>query len=378
MIYRLSIQRIEGICRFELIWKRGQRLQAQMPYPTDLEIHYQQWQQTYLNFYQQVGPRRMGTLGQVNTANLDLHSQLVQAEAWLLSKFHRWLRQEELTDIRKALSTAARNTAIDLFLTCEPIEIAWLPWESWEIGSEFGSTHIRIARAPNTIRVAPQAPTPERPKPRVLVILGDETGLDFAGDRLALQSLQSLVDITFVGWTPNQDRGALKQTICEAIADSTGWDVLFFAGHSNEADVVAGHTYVAPQTTLAIRELQPYLQTAQTNGLQFVLFNSCSGLAVAEALIAMGLSQVAIMREPIHNQVAKNVLVQFLQSLVAHQDVQDALQTACDHLKLEQHLAYPSAHLIPCLFRHPDSTPFRIQPMGWRQVLQHWVSSHRP
>ena len=373
MTYQLSIQKIQDVCLFELTWGRGQRLRIQVPYPGQLKTCYQQWQRAYVNFYKQALRGRVGVVGQVRSSSPDLHSELVQAEARLLSEFHRWLRQGELTDIRKTLSTAARDSSIDLFLTCSPLETARLPWETWEIASEFGGGHIRIARSPNNIRLAPHAAAPHRRKTRVLVILGDETGLNFAGDRQALQSLQSLVDITFVGWAPGQDPVALKRSICDAIADPLGWDILFFAGHSNEAEDVAGHIYVAPQTALAIRELRPYLQTAQAHGLQFALFNSCSGLTIADALIEMGLSQVAIMREPVHNQVAQTFLLQFLQSLAAHQDVHDALQHACRSLKLDQHLTYPSAYLVPSLFRHPESVPFRIQEKGWQQMLRRWL-----
>ena len=373
MTYQLSIQKIQDVCLFELTWGRGQRLRTQVPYPAQLDTCYQRWQRAYVNFYKRALRGRVGVVGQVRSASPDLHSQLVQAEARLLSEFHRWLRQGDLTDIRKTLSIAARDTSIDLFLNCAPLETARLPWETWEIASEFGGGQIRIARSPNNIRIAPQAPASQRRKARVLVILGDETGLNFAGDRQALKSLQTLVDITFIGWTPGQDTVALKQAICQAIADPLGWDILFFAGHSNEADTVAGHIYVAPQTALAIRELHPYLQTAQKHGLQFALFNSCSGLTIADALIEMGLSQVAIMREPIHNQVAQSFLLQFLQSLATQADVQDALQAACRYLKLDQHLTYPSAYLVPSLFRHPDSVPFQIQTQDWRQALKQWL-----
>lgn len=372
MTYQLSIQAIQDTCLFELLWGRGQRLRASVAYPTSLNTRYQQWQRAYVNFYKRALRGRVGAVGQVASVGPDLHSQLVQAEARLLSEFHRWLRQGELADIRKTLSIAARDQTIDLFLTCTPLEIARLPWETWEIGAEFGGAHIRMARSPSQIRVAPPPLSPQRRRPRVLVILGDDTGLDVAGDRRALQALKSLVDITVVGWTPGQDAVALKQDICQAIAAPQGWDILFFAGHSNEADAVAGHIYVAPQTALAIRELHPYLQTAQAQGLQFALFNSCSGLTIADALIELGISQVAVMREPIHNQVAQQFLIQFLHSLARHRDVQDALHDACRYLKSEQHLTYPSAYLVPSLFRQPDSIPFRIAPRGWQQVLRAW------
>ncbi|MBE7385081.1 MAG: CHASE2 domain-containing protein [Leptolyngbya sp. SIO1E4] len=395
MVYRLKIQQIHSVCLFELTWGRSQCLQAQVFYPAQLETRYQQWQRAYLNFYRQALRGQAGTAAPVEGEQLgektalrgrpgatgvaatpvDWHQHLVDAEGQLLLEFHRWLKQGELTDIRRTLSITAKEAPVDLFLTCTPIEIARLPWETWEIGAEYGGVPIRISRSPINIPVTATAPAAQSGKTRVLAIIGDETGLDFSGDRAALQSLERLLDITFIGWTPGQDATALRTAICQAIADPQGWDVLFFAGHSNEADVVAGHIYVAPNTALSIYELKPYLQAAQENGLQFAFFNSCSGLTIADALIELGLSQVAVMREPIHNQVAHAFLLTFLQSLAHHEDAHTALQAACRYLKLEQHLTFPSAYLVPSLFRHPDSVPFHIPERGWRQELRRWLPS---
>jgi len=397
MVYRLKIQKVEGICLFELTWGRSQALQAQVPYPAPLETRYQQWHRAYQNFYRQALRGQTGTAAQVAdplpgagpalrgrpgatgvaTTQVDWHQHLVDAEGHLLLEFHRWLQRGELTDIRRTLSMAAKEAPVDLFLTCNPLEVARLPWETWEIGAEYGGAPIRMSRSPVNMPVTPTIPTGQHGKTRVLAILGDETGLNFSGDRTALKSLDHLLDITFIGWTPGQDAAALRTAICQTIADPQGWDVLFFAGHSNEADAVAGHISVAPQTALSIYELQPYLQAAQENGLQFALFNSCSGLTIADALIELGLSQVAIMREPIHNQVAHAFLLTFLQSLANHADAHAALQAACRYLKLEQHLTFPSAYLVPSLFRHPDSVPFHIPERGWQQELCKWLPGKR-
>lgn len=374
--YQLKVQRVEGVCLFELTWGRSQCVQAQVPYPAQLETRYQQWQRAYLNCYRQALRGRAGVVGVAATA-VDWHQQLVDAEGQLLLEFHRWLRQGELTDIRRTLSLAAKEAPVDLFLTCHPLEVARLPWETWEIGAEYGDAPIRMARSPLNMPVTPTAPATQQGKTRVLAILGDDTGLNFSGDREALKALDHLLEVTFIGWTPGQDAAALRTAICKTIADPRGWDVLFFAGHSNEADAVAGHIYVAPHTVLSVYELKPYLQAAQANGLQFALFNSCSGITIADALIELGLSQVAIMREPIHNQVAHAFLLKFLQALAHHEDAHGALQAACRYLKLEQHLTFPSAYLVPSLFRHPDSIPFQIPVRGWRQELRKWLPGRR-
>jgi hypothetical protein len=380
MAYQLTVQKVEQTCLFTLTWGRGQQIPARLPYPPALDRVYRQWQRAYLDFYQQpeqAGLRgRPGAVGQVMAQTVDCHSQLVQAEARLLSEFHRWLRHGELYDIRRCLGQRPATDPGELFLTCHPLALARLPWEAWEIGAEFGRAPVHLVRSPMTVQGAPPPPG-RRYRARVLVILGDDTGIGLSGDRQALTRLSHLVDVTVVGWTPGQDTVALKQAIGEAIADPQGWDVLFFAGHSNEAAAVDGVIYVAPQTALSIRELTPALQAAKTHGLQFALFNSCSGLNIAEALVDLGLSQVAVMREPIHNAVALVFVQEFLQALARHEDVQAALAAACRHLKLDQQITYPSAYLIPSLFRHPDSVPFRIEPRSWRHLLRRWLPGRR-
>ena len=58
-----------------------------------------------------------------------------------------------------------------------------------------------------------------------------------------------------------QDATALRTAICQAISDPQGWDVLFFAGHSNEADAVAACAF--PDDLLD----NPELRTEETGGL---------------------------------------------------------------------------------------------------------------
>ncbi|WP_036028263.1 CHASE2 domain-containing protein [Leptolyngbya sp. PCC 6406] len=375
IMYRLNIHKIDQSCLFELTWGQGQRITASLAFPAQLLGLYEAWRRAYLGYYKQGLRGRVAAAGQVAAVAVDWHSQVVQAEARLLSEFHKWLKHGDLFDLRGELMTASHSGSakMELFLTCTPLEIARLPWETWEFGQQ-----VQIVRAPATIRAATVSRQPfRRGKARVLAILGDETGLNFAGERTALNAQKRLLDLHYVGWQPGEEAAALKQRICQTIADPLGWDVLFFAGHSNEAAWVDGQVAIAPQTAISIKELSPYLQQAQRQGLQFALFNSCSGLDIANGLINLGLSQVAIMREPIHNEVAQTFLTQLLQRLGQKEDVQAALLGTCQFLKLEQHLTYPSAYLVPSLFRHPDSVPYQVQPVGWRSRLGRWRPQKR-
>lgn len=266
----------------------------------------------------------------------------------------------------------SNNPYIDIFITCNPVELARLPWEAWEVGTEFAldSSKIRILRTPINRRETVNTSGYHARKARILVILGDESGLDFQTEKSAVSSLESLAEITFIGWQPHESITELKNKIVRTIASEAGWDILFFAGHSNETNLTGGEIAIAPNTALLISEIEQALISAKSRGLQFAIFNSCKGLSIANKLIDLGLSQVAVMREPIHNRVAGEFFLQFIQALAEYKDVHESLLAASNYLKLEKNLTYPSAYLIPSLFRHPEADLFRLQPFGFKQFFQ--------
>ncbi len=388
-VFCLEVQRIEQYCLFKLSWGRGQQLSVTLPYPETLDTLYQEWRTDYLSFYKTALRGRVVDNGTIAPPPVDWQAKLVQAEAKLLYEFHQWLRQGELFEIRSCIAQAAwyeemkrgedgdrerSSPFVEVFLTCDPLDLARLPWEAWEIGTEFAATgRVRIVRTPPKIQDGTAPPKRRQRRHRILVILGDETGLNFQADKEALRSLSRLAEIQFVGWQPGQDIADLKVQIVEAIIDERGWDILLFAGHSNEAVLLGGELAIAPGVSFFLSELEQALLVAKERGLQFALFNSCNGLTLANALISLGLSQVAVMREPIHNRVAQEFLLRFLQRLAEFKDVHEALLAACQYLKLEKHFTYPSAHLIPSLFRHPDAPLFRLEPFGWRQQIKRWI-----
>ena len=411
--FYLKVQRVEKTCLFELSWGEGQQLTVTLPYPENLTIFYQEWSSVYLSFYKQALRGRVAQTGSLGVPPIDWHAKLVQAEATLLYEFHQWLRSAQLFEIRSRIAQVGREwgmgngewgeggrgergergrgddssplqknhsllPTLDIFLTCNPLEIARLPWEAWEIGREFAARgSIRIVRMPVNIQGKTVTPQNRGHRARILAILGDDTGLDFKADKDAVRSLSPIADIEFIGWQPGQDINTLKTRIINTIAEENGWDILFFAGHSNETILTGGEFAIAPGTSLLLRELEEAITIAKERGLQFAIFNSCNGLSIANGLIDLGLSQVAVMREPIHNKVAQEFLLRFLQSLAEYKDVHESLLLACQYLKLEKHLTYPSAYLIPSLFRHPNAELFRIKPFGNKERLKRWLPTKK-
>lgn len=380
MSFTLKVEHNEQKCRFTLEWGEGQRLTNALVYPQyltgTLTGLYSEWQRSYLSFYKSLAADRPSLRGRVEDSGsvapsaVDWRSRLVKAEMQLVGEFHHWLRAAELFEIRKTIASSAAagdSTTVDVFLTCYSLELERLPWETWDIAEEFNTAcPIRIARTPASIRRG--TGIKRSGKPRILVILGDDTGLNFEADKAAIAPLTQthLAEVEFVGWQPGKEIKALTQEICTAIENERGWDILLFAGHSNES-IAGGELAIAPQTWISLKEITPQLLKAKERGLQFALFNSCSGLSLANALVDLGLSQVAIVREPIHNQVAHIFLHHFLTELATFKDVHDCLRSTCQHLEREEHFNYPSAYLIPSLFRHPAAELYRIPPKRTRQ-----------
>jgi len=391
-VFHLKVQQVGQACLFELSWGQGQQLSVTLSYPETLNTLYDEWNSIYLTFYKtaladKAALRgRVAATGSISPPPADWHAKLVQAQGKLLCEFHQWLRQGELYQIHSRIVQAAvdlekktvqegkkgHSPAIEVFLACNSIELERLPWEAWEIGTGFAAPgKIRFVRMPVNIQEPPMPPQGRRRRARILAVLGDDTGLNFQSEREALRSLSP--EITFVGWQPEKDIEALKTEIVNAISDARGWDILFFAGHSNEACLAGGQLGIAPGVSLFLNEIIQPLKIAKENGLQFALFNSCKGLSIANTLIDIGLSQVAIMREPIHNRVAEEFFLHFVQNLAQYKDVHESILAACQYLKLEKQLTYPSASLTPSLFRHPASGLFRLKPAGILDPIWPWL-----
>jgi CHASE2 domain/CHAT domain len=382
-IFNLKVQKVEQICLFELSWGKGQRLTAQVDFPDDLTLLYQEWQRAYFYFYQSEQMRGKAIGGGVAKLTVtDWHAELVKAETKLMYEFHRWLRSAELYEIRSHIAQASQELvkvnpdtteAVQLFLTCAPIEMDRFPWEAWELGTEFATTGaIQIIRAPLNIKAETgiSSGKPRQGRARILAILGDDTGLNFQADKEAVQSLIKIAEVQFVGWQPEQTPTQVIQQITDAIADERGWDVLFFAGHSNETEMTGGELGIAPGVSISINEIASQLSAARKRGLQVAIFNSCSGLNIANSLIDLGFSQVVVMREPIHNRVAQEFLVRFLQGLAKYQGIYEAVMGARQFLRMEKSHTYPSSYLVPSLFCHPDAKLFRILPFGLGQRIR--------
>lgn len=249
--FLLKVRQAGFRCLFELSQYGSQASQtAVLRYPHHLIAIYGQWLRAYMDYYKHSGTLptslplpdelrgRSVTSGQASVSPPDRYSQLAQAEAVLLADFHLWLRSPSLHDIRVALARASQQqqdlarppAELGILCTGEPedataaysengrlvalregqdfraarpyqqqsFDLARLPWESWEINAEFAARgRIQISRIPDGLPEQPPArPRPVRwRRPRILVILGDESGLDFRREEAAMASLRDIAAI---------------------------------------------------------------------------------------------------------------------------------------------------------------------------------------
>lgn len=389
--FYLRVRQVEQHCFFDLSWGQGQRLpEVKLPLSQSLQISFQQWQADYLQHYNTLPlnpPPESETIlrgklvkkGSV-TPPSNTHSFLVGAQETLLIEFHDWLRRRELHEIRAKIAKASHvlsepslpeQKPVELLITCDPLDLARLPWETWEIGAEYATTGtIRITRVPTSVRSKSAQTSRQRHRPRILAIIGDDRNLDLKVDQSIMSSLATVAEIQFVRRHPVETIDELKTRIVRAITQDIGWDMLFFAGHSSETNLTGGEIEIAPGASIQISEIKYHLETAQQRGLQVAVFNSCEGLSFAESLIDLGLNQVVVMREKVHNRVAQAFLLRFCQSLAQHKDIHESLITASQFLKTEKNLTYPSGYLLPSLFRHPEATLFYIPSKNWYTWLK--------
>jgi CHASE2 domain-containing sensor protein len=397
--FRLKVRQVDQSCVFDLSNSNGVEISATLRCSETLIDLYQHWQQIYRRRYELKARARVGSKsGSGTPISYDWDQELLIAETALLHEFHHWLGQTELLAIRETIQRSLdlpaqqsinqepdASPGVNILLECSPIALARLPWETWKLAPKDSSPGtVRIARTCMSL-VAPPAPLNpfRRGKLRVLAILAKAPDLNHDRDQKILRSLHPFAEIEFVhcqeflaenpAENHSQQVTELKKTIADAIADQRGWDVLFFAGHSDEAATTGGQLELAPQTLLSIHEIESQLSLAKQRGLQLAVFNSCSGLHIADSLIRLGLPQVVVMRERIQDAVAHKFLEQLCRSLIQHKDIHTAVLDTYQYFATEQ-ISYPSAHLIPSLFRHPDPKAilFRIEPSSLQRLWQQW------
>ncbi|MDY6896756.1 MAG: CHAT domain-containing protein [Cyanobacteriota bacterium] len=275
----------------------------------------------------------------------DLSEQLQQ-------NINKWLESPGITNLSRQLR-AILNPADEIRIIIETQDniIQKLPWHCADFFQDYPHSEISFSRTEYKRTNGSQLSEISRKNVRILAILGNSQGIDLEQERLFLQSLPDS-EVEFVV-KPS------RQEFNDKLWDAQGWDILFFAGHS-QTELESGIIYINENYTnncLTIEQLTEALKAAIDKGLQLAIFNSCDGLGLADGLEKLNIPTTIVMREPVPNRVAEEFFNYFLQGFAfENKSLYTSVQEARRRLQgLEDD--FPGASWLPVIFTNPAEEP---------------------
>ncbi|MGI2907547.1 nSTAND1 domain-containing NTPase [Tolypothrix sp. VBCCA 56010] len=306
------------------------------------------WHNTYRSRY---GQFRIKAI-QVRSINIQsLNEECEKQSINLLENFNSWLALASFDSIVNSLKELEPENEIRIIITTSCHELRQLPWHLWDILTKFPLVEVALS-SPN----AERGERPYREKIRILIILGDRTGINIHQDKQYLQSFCG--DDAEIILIDNPSREDLNNYL----QDNLGWDILFFSGHS-QTQGMQGRIYLNNCDSLTMAELRDALQVAIKRRLQIAFFNSCDGLGIAYELEQLHIPQVIVMREPVPDKVAQEFLKYFLQQFTSGKSLYISVRNA--RLELEKlESEFPCASWLPVIVQNQTETPPTWQSLG--------------
>ncbi len=258
-----------------------------------------------------------------------------------------WLDSPEFRTIERQLRKELHpEDEIHFIIQTEDNQLRKIPWYNWQFFADYPHAEMSLSSLnfePGKIKHT------SGKKVRILAIIGDSTGIDVETDKKIIHSLKDAETVFLV--EPQ------RQQLDEVLWDKRGWDILFFAGHSNtQYDDNIGNIYINRTDSLTINELKNALAKAITRGLQLAIFNSCEGLGLAAQLTDLHIPQIIVMREPVPDSVAQQFLKYFLTIFAYGESFYLAVREARERLQgIEGE--FPGASWLPVIFQNPAEVP---------------------
>ena len=245
--------------------------------------------------------------------------------------------------IREKLIAELKTTKnLEIVIKCNS-KLWKFPWHEWDLLEEYpdaGISYCSDSYSEPEVVINPQ----NKGKVRILSILGNDKNIDLTADGKSWSKLKS----------KGAEIRSLKQpsahNFIEAVSDRRGWDILFFAGHS-ETKHQTGKIYLNENEVLEIEEFKNTLKQAIARGLKIAIFNSCQGLGLAEEIANLNIPVVMFMHEKVTDEVATSWLEYFLTEYASGKPLHTAFRYA--QMKLEKfNKELPGATLLPKLYRN--------------------------
>ena len=326
---------------------------SQLPPAPHISQQYKLWQTAYLG----LGLSARLESNKAFISNYSRSENCDRAAERLLISINNWLNADCFRNLKERfLSKLNPTDEIRILIQTENIQLQCLPWHLVDLFEPYTKAEIAISR-PN-YEIKQRNLTNLKSEVRILSIIGNSQGINTERDRKLLQELPH----SFIRLLIEPER----QEITEQLWDSQGWDILFFAGHSNSSyDKKTGCIQINQQDSLTTKELKYALSKAVERGLKIAIFNSCDGLGLARELADLKIPQVLVMREPIPDKLAQEFLNYFLTAYAGGASFYLAVREARDRLQgLEN--KYPCATWLPVIVQNPAEIP-----PAWQQLYQH-------
>lgn len=274
----------------------------------------------------------------------------------------KWLEADEFCrKIESKLRTHIGNVSecFKIFLEVDQSEIWELPWDVWAFREDYANCEIipTSSQYGKKNQQETKAEIAQSSQGRILCVAGNSTGIDIEKDKIIIQQrLGELCELNFL-------KEPTPQELHDELFDDKGWQVFFFAGHSNSDNNAANAVLYINQNpdnnTIKVEELKAGLKKAISKGLQLLIFNSCSSLGIATDIVAEGLDlpSIIVMRAPLPDVVANEFVKYLFTYLAAGELLFLAVRKAKDELQ-QWDSQFPGASGIPMLCQHPTFEEF--------------------
>lgn len=337
---------------------RTLQFRGSLPPAPEIGERYKRWQLLYEALYDRaVRSQRKIAFPQFEIAVDDVTNvsevDFEETTQQLKKQMNGWLNSPSFAEIDRKLRTALNaEDEIRIILETDDERLDRLPWHLWNFFEDYPNAEVALG----WWEVGRVSPSPVPPgKIRILAIFGNSNGIDITIDRRLLETLSDVELVVLE--SPH------RQELNETLWDDRGWDILFFAGHS-QTDGETGKMYINETESLTISQLKYALKMAIVRGLQFAIFNSCDGLGLAKQLADLQIPQTIVMREPVADRVAQAFLAYFLSAFSGGKSFYLAVREARERLQgIEGD--FPGASWLPVICQNPAQMP-----LSWERLRQ--------
>ena len=356
----LSAKKIQNAA--DLVTSKPLQIRGSLPPAPEIERLYRQWKLLYQEFYREKSRHSIREI-KIESGGITYFSEVefnelceqlaVQLSNWLdAASFHIIDRK-----LRRILDPTAEIKVI--IETNDPI-LRRLPWHLWNFFEDYPQAELALSTLEYK-RIRTQSR--QEDSARILAVFGNDRDLDLEADRQAIENLPR-ANTTFL------ESPQLKD-LNEQLWDKAGWDILFFAGHS-QTKAETGQIFINQTETISLEQLRHGLKKAIARGLKLAIFNSCDGLGLAQSLADLHIPQVIVMRESVPNQVAQEFFRYFLTTFAGGESLYAAVREARERLeRLETE--YPCATWLPVICQNPAA-----ESLTWKSLIGSGTYSSHP